>query len=281
MRFLRIAFSAFFLLGMVVVPGHSESEVGVIVVANSGSKTWTKSVHAAVRAANMPYTTRVFMGAGDSPMQQADLQAIVHDLEDDGANTIVVIPLTSSPFSEAFRQWRYLLGVDVQPGFNNTPLFPVERHSTIRFAEPLNDSAVVVEILLDRIQEISRKAAEESVFVVTYGPRDSSDNTRWLRTLQNLSRRVQERGNFKSVEGISLRDDIASGDDRPKSMEEFRKKVEKVQVNSRVVIVSLALTPNALENKLALELRGLSYVYNNKPLMPDARISEWIRSQLP
>jgi sirohydrochlorin ferrochelatase len=259
---------------------REKSEIGVILMANGGTKSWTKSVSRAMRDAELPYNNRVFFGAGDSVLQQNTLQDIVRDLEDDGANTIVIIPLVASPFSETFRQWRYLLGNDVQPGYNNTPLFPINKHSTIRFSEPLNDSAVVIEILLDRIQEISRKSEQENVIIVTPGPRDNDDNARLEQILRNISLRIRERGKFKSVEGASLREDVPSSE-RQKSMAVFRAKVERAQQNGQALVVPLILTSGGIEHKISLELRGLAYTYNNKALLPDSRISEWIRSQLP
>jgi len=64
-----------------------------------------------------------------------------------------VVPLLVSSYSEVARQWKFLLGVDVQPGFTNNPLFPVQKRASIHFFDPLDDSAVVVEILLDRAHE--------------------------------------------------------------------------------------------------------------------------------
>ena len=118
-----------------------------------------------------------------------------------------MVPLLVSSYSEVARQWKYLLGVDVQPGFMNNPLFPVQKHSSIHFGEPLNDSAVVVEILLDRAQEISTTPGKETVIIVAHGPNDNSDNDRWNQIMQNVADRLKERGGYKNVEGVTLRDD--------------------------------------------------------------------------
>ena len=36
-----------------------------------------------------------------------------------------------------------------------------------------------------------------------------------------------------------------------------------------------------IEHKIGLELRGLNYAFNTKTLLPDSRLSEWIRSEVP
>ena len=259
----------------------SDSEVGVIVMSDGGPREWTKIVARTVKGANLPYPVRVFFGPGDSAVQQGILQDTVRDLEDNGAHTLVVIPLIVSPYAQAYRQWKYLLGLDVQAGYNSTPLFPIEKHAAIRFSEPLNDSAVVVEILLDRIQEISRRPQDESVVVVTEGARDNGDNAKWMEILQRACTRIKDRGNYHAVIPATLRDDAPS-DDRQQSLLALRHSVESIQQSGqRALVVPLMLSEGGIEHKISLELRGLAYTYNNKPLLPDARMSEWIRSQLP
>ena len=53
------------------------------------------------------------------------------------------------------------------------------------------------------------------------------------------------------------------------------------QAGLRTIVVTLLLAPGGIEHKIGLELRGLNYAFNTKTLLPDSRISEWIRSQVP
>jgi sirohydrochlorin cobaltochelatase len=258
-----------------------ESDTAVLVLATIGTAAWNKSVKRAVKAAHLPYPYRLFFGSGDTLSQQKELQAAISSLEGQGANTITVIPLLISSFSQSYHQWKYLLGLDIQPGFNSVPLFPVKKTANIRFADPLNDSAVVVEILLDRAQEISVFPDKESVILVAEGPNDDSDNARWLQILQNAATRLKERGGYRRVEAIALREEAPSAV-RLRAIQILRDRVKAAERNgSRALVVPLLLAPGGLENRISLELRGLNYVYNTKTLLPDTRISEWIRSQLP
>jgi hypothetical protein len=69
---------------------------------------------------------------------------------------------------------------------------------------------------------------------------------------------------------------------RNQAIQVLRKRIEGIEaLNGRTLVVSLLLTDSGMENKLGLELRGLSYAFNTKALLPDSRISEWIRSQVP
>ncbi len=163
----------------------------------------------------------------------------------------------------------------------NNPLFPVQKHSSIHFGEPLNDSAVVVEILLDRAQEISTTPGKETVIIVAHGPNDDTDNERWNQILQNVASRLKERGGYKRAEGVTLRDDAPPAV-RQQAVERLRNRVKSAdQAGTRALVVTQLLAPGGIEHKIGLELRGLNYAFNTKTLLPDSRISEWIRSQVP
>lgn len=266
---------------MCSLPAHADSNIAVLILSTDRSREWTKRVRKMVRDAQLPCPYQVFFGNADTPDQVAELQAYIRALEDEDASTIVAIPLVVSPFSSAYRQWRYLLGDDAQPGFSNLPFFKVKSRSNIRFADPLSDSAAVVEILLDRAQEISQQRDQEKVVIVGDGPTDNAEYARYRQVLRNVAGRVQQRGSFKSVEGFALRDS-AHTQIRQQTMDGLRSLVRNLSADgSRVLIVPLYLTTGGLEHRLGLELRGMGYVFNTKALFPDARISEWIRSQVP
>ncbi len=259
----------------------AESETAVLIMAHGGDSRWNKVVKKAVKAAELPYRYRIFMGMGDTASEVRDLQDDIRTLEHHGAHTIIVVPLLISSYSEVARQWRYLLGMGVQPGFINNPLFPIEKHASLRLMEPLNDSPIVVEILLDRAQEISERAAQESVMIVAHGPNDESDNAKWIQILQALTAKLKERGGFKSVEGFTLRDDAPVAT-RRQAIANLRKRIEEVEKGGgRALVIPLLVAPGGIEHKLEVELRGLSYALNTKTLLPDSRISDWIRSQVP
>jgi len=273
--------SVLLLLPLCAGSARSESETGVLVMAHGGTSEWNKTVKKAVKAAQIPYPTRIFFGMGDTPAQQRELQDMVSELEDDGAHTIYVVPLLVSAYSEVARQWKYLLGVDVQPGFMNNPLFPIQRRSAIHFSEPLNDSSVVAEILLDRAHAISSSPPKETVLIIAHGPNDDTDNAKWGQILQNIARQMKDRGGYKNVEGATLRDDAPSAV-RKQAVEKLRNQIQSAdQAGTRALVVTLLLAPGGIEHKIGVELRGLNYAFNTKALLPDSRISEWIRSQVP
>ena len=268
---------------LLFLPGVSrgESDIGVIVMAHGGTARWNKTVQRTIREADIPYPTRVFFGMANNREEIEALQDLIHSLEAKGVHTIVVVPLLISSYSEVARQWKYLLGAGIQPGFINNPAFPLERHAAIRFTDPLNDDPVVAEILMEHAQEISQNPEQETVLLAAHGPNDNADNEQWLGMMRHLAVGIAQRGRFKSVEGFTLRDDAAP-EVRSQATRLLRERVEAIdRAGGRALVIPLLLAPGGIENKIPVELKGLDYALNAKMLLPDHRISQWVRSRAP
>ena len=271
------------LLAALWLPSHGwakKSTTGVLVMAHGGTPTWNKIVTKVVVDAQIQYPTRIYFGMGHNKEEAAQLQEAVNDLQDAGVRRIIVVPLLVSSYSEVYRQWRYLLGVDFQAGFN-APLFPVEKRAEIEFADPLNDDPIVALVLLDHAREMSQNPEQETVLLIAHGPNDNSDNLKWTAMLARLSNVIRQRGHFRSVEGMTLRDD-APPEIRGQAVAAVRDRVEAInQAGGKVIVIPFLIAPGGIENKIAIALKGLDYTLNAKVLLPDHRISEWVRSKVP
>jgi sirohydrochlorin cobaltochelatase len=260
--------------------GVQAADTAVLIMAHGGSPLWNKTVTETVQKADIPYPTRIYFGMGHTREEADRLQATLRSLDRKGTRRIIVVPLLVSSYSEIYRQWRYLLGIDVNPGFN-VPLFPIEKRSEIQFSEPFNDDPIIGLIVLDRAREISQDPQEETVFLVAHGPNDNEDNVKWLRMLQRLGKGIQERGRFKNVEGVTLRDD-APEEVRAQAIAHLRARVEAVsREGGKALVIPLLMAPGGIENKIGVALKGLVYTLNAKVLLPDHRVSQWIRSKIP
>jgi sirohydrochlorin cobaltochelatase len=261
-------------------PGWAKSDVAVLVMAHGGSPTWNKTVMKTVKDAQIPYPTKVYFGMGHDRDEVEELQDDVHYLEGKGARTIIVIPLLVSSYSEVHRQYRYLLGADINPGFN-TNFFPIVHHAEIQFADPLNDDPVTALVLLDRAREISQTPGQETVVLVAHGPNDEADNEKWLQMMYRLAHTIRDRGGFKSALCVTVRDD-APTEVRSAAVQELRRQVEAIdRAGGKALILPMLMAPGGIENKVGIALKGLQYTLNAKVLLPDNRISQWIRSKIP
>src|SRR5258708_13658742 len=249
-------------------------------MAHGGTPLWNKTVTEVVKQADIPYPTRVFFGMAHTKEEVDQLQNDVTAFQNKGVHSIVVVPLLVSSYSEVYRQWRYLLGGDVNPGFN-TGFFPIEKRVEVQFMDPLNDDPIVALIVLDRAREISQNPEQENVILVAHGPNDNSDNAKWLTMLWRISTTVRDRGHFRSVEGMTLRDD-APEEIRSQAVDAIRSRVGTISnERGKALVITLLIAPGGIENKIGVALKGLMYSLNAKVLLPDHRISQWIRSKCP
>lgn len=279
MKFLR----RLFLLSLcgLLLPARVSAgdDVGILIMSHGGSSKWNKTIKRTVKAAKISYPCRIFFGMGHSQEEVDDLHQAVNSLESKGVHQIIIIPLLISSYSEIYRQWRYLLGSNVNPGFINNAFFPIEHRAEIRFLDPLNDDPIISEILMEHAVAISQKPEEESVIIVTHGPNDDTDNQKWLDTLDRISERMRKQGPFNSIEGVTLRDDAPS-DVRSQAIQIFREKVEAIHARKgRTLVIPLLLAPGGIESKIHNALKGLDYTLNPKTLLPDSRISQWIKDK--
>jgi hypothetical protein len=174
-----------------------------------------------------------------------------------------------------------LLGVDIKPGFINNPAFPLEKHANVQFVDTLNDDPITALVLLDRVREISQNPDDESVLVVTQGAKDDADNDRWLLILSHLAEDIRQQGHFRSVEGLALRDD-ARPEVRQQAYDFLRARVVEINhYGGRVLIVPMVLSPDGIDNRVGIALKGLEYTLNGRKLLPDNRIPQWVRSKVP
>ena len=281
MRFIRLALVVLACAFCASKIAQADSSgLGVLILAPNGTPAWNKTVMKIIDESEIPYPTAAYFGMGNTREEAARLQRCVNQLQGNGVRSIIVIPLVVSPYSEIYRQWKFLLGAGFQPGYNE-PLFPIKKTAEIQVSEPLNDDPIVGLILVDRVREISENPAQETVLLIAHGPNDNSDNMKWKFMLGRLSKVIQQRGHFKRVEAMTLRDD-APADVRGAAIDAFRSRVEAInQEGDKVLVIPFLITPGGIENKIGVILKGTEYSLNGKTLVPDHRISQWIRSKVP
>lgn len=161
------------------------------------------------------------------------------------------------------------------------PQLNIKAH--VLLAKPLNDDPHVVNILIDRIKELSKHPEKETVILVAHGPNDKMDNMMWMNTLHNISTQVQSAfgvDNFKKVTYLTLRDD-ASEHIYNAAKQHFRNVVKKANLdNGSALIVPVLMSNGGIEDRLEKRLHGLDYVWTSHTLLPDERITDFIESSV-
>ncbi|MBI4929314.1 MAG: hypothetical protein HY841_01010 [Bacteroidetes bacterium] len=291
----------------------SQTKTGVLVMAHGGSPTWEASVKNAVNPVKQKYLTEIAFGMAD-PMT---MQEGINNLEKQGVNTIVVVPLFISSHSPIFRQAEYLLGLRKEladepiimshgapsntGSFSNdhshgssssgysgeteaqTTLDPVVTKSQIILVKPLDADSLVAAILYERIQEFSKDPQKETIILVAHGPDSDSDNKGWLKNLDSLAKQVERRqmllkkDSFQNIFTATVRDD-ANKNVYNEAKEQLRLKVQTAGKGTTVIVVPVVLATGGIEKGIQLRLEGLNYVWVNKALLPHENITKFIEN---
>lgn len=250
------------------------AEIGVLVLAHGGTAEWNRLVEQAVAQAKLTQPTAVAFGMGMHPSEVQEIQRGVRKLEERGVSRIVVVPLLISSASEMMRQFQFLLGLRPDgPWAANVK--PVDHHAAFVLTPPLDDDPIVSGILLDRALELSQTPSAEAVVLIAHGPVSDEDNAQWLAVMDRLAGRLQRQGHFRAVVPVTMRDDAPKAA-QDRATEEMRRVVLEQSRQGRTLVVPLLLATGGIEVKIPLRLKGLTYVYRGRTLLPHPKLAEWI-----
>lgn len=318
MNKLTILFTCVFLFSLTAMAKNINKDIGVLVLAHGGNTTWNENVKDAVAPLKNEYTVEIAFGMANPFI----MQKAIDKLEAQDVKSIVVVQLFVSSYSMIIRQNEYLLGFRnqlVDPpmimmhgqghhghGMNQnsgtmehnnhhhnmndnakkeapTSLKQLEINTPILLTKPLNDDDIVTSILIDRINDLSDNAMNETLILVAHGPNDNMDNKMWLTALHELSIQVKSAfgtNTFRNIEYLTLRDD-ALKEVYNKAKLEFRNLVKEANIEEgKALIVPVLLSNGGVEKRLQKRLDGLEYVYNNKTLLPDRKITKFIQNRV-
>ncbi|MGQ3685162.1 MAG: sirohydrochlorin chelatase [Candidatus Loosdrechtia sp.] len=271
--------------GKVVVPLHPET-VGILILAHGihnhgyGEQVldaiprWNAEVLEAVKPLKRKYPLEVAFGMADPET----IEDAVRKLEHKNITNVIAVPLFISSHSPIIDNSRYILGLQEELSPASTVKSLPRLKSKMRFTmtEALDDNPLVAEILLERARVLSIYPGQETVILVGHGPNDENTNKLWLNDIEKLASFVREKGGFKEAKAATWRSD-APPSVKEKAAQELRKMVER---DGRVIVIPHLLASGGVEGEITEILKGLSYIYNGKTLLPHQNITKWIEIQV-
>jgi hypothetical protein len=252
-------------------------------MAHGGTPEWNAAVDEAVAPLRGDQPTSIAFGMADPET----LAASVAELEGAGVACIAVVRLLVSGAS-FLHQTEYLLGQRADaPAFvmhhgghgmsaEVAPPAPIATDRTIIIGrEGLLDDPSLGAILARRAAALSTRPEDESVLVIAHGPGDDSENEVWIRQLDRMADSVRTAGAFHAVEVHTLREDWK--EKRAESEARIRTFVSaETTAGRRVLVIPFRLFGFGPYAKV---LDGLTYVADERGLLPDPAITAWIRRQ--
>jgi len=275
--------------GLAIPVAMQPKTMGVLVLAHGahhhghgehGSGTppsWDAAVLEAVKPLKDKYPLEVAFGMADPDT----IKDAVRKLEKKGVSEVIVVPLFISSHSPIIGNSRFILGLQGKLS-ETTSIESLPRiESKVKFymTGALDDSILVAEILLERAMELSANPSKETIVLVGHGPNDEKENKLWLDDMERLAYYVREKGKFKEVKVATWRSD-APKEIKQEAINKLRTMVENGSKDGSVIVVPLLLAPNGVEGEIVEALKGLSYSFDGKTLLPHDNITKWMEEKI-
>lgn len=261
----------------VLVLAHGMHDHGHGEHVSDAVPRWNVAVLEAVKSLKSKYPLEVAFGMADPET----IEDAVRKLEQKDVTNVIVVPLFISSHSPIIGNSRYILGLQEElPLTTDVKSLPrIESKMRFVMTGALDDNPLAAEILLERARELSIDPDRETVILVGHGPNDENENKLWLNDMEKLASYVHEKGRLKEVKAATWRSD-APETVKEKAAQELRAMVERDDKDGRVIVIPHLLASSGVEGEIIEVLKGLSYSYNGKTLLPHPNITKWIEMQV-
>jgi len=164
--------------------GVSPPTTGILVVAHgSPEDKWNQPVRDAVEGIDCPYPVELgFLEfvAGE------DIGTAVANLEEQGVEHIITVPIFVASASDHIEEIKYMLGISssiTEEEAIEAGLEVISHNVEIEITPALDDHQLVAEILDDRIATVSQQADQEIVVLAAHGTSAAADLAVWKNNL--------------------------------------------------------------------------------------------------
>lgn len=240
-------------------------KTGILIIGHGSSNpSWVDMVDDSARMlkADVPIVT-CFLEIVEGRL----IEDGIRELEKQGVKRIIAIPLFVASGSTHIDEIGIMLGVK-QPDqvALDEPIEPIRTHAEIVYCPPMDDHPLIVDILEERIRELTTNPSEEVLLLVGHGADEGEYHQQWESVLQKLAVSLRERCHLKGASYGTL---------HPNNL---RTRAQAVARKNRTIVIPLFLSEGYFTKKIIpSELEGLSYLYNGKSYLPHPNITRWLQ----
>jgi len=213
-------------------------------------------------------------GFGMAMMTSEHIQTALDELGAAGAETILVIPVTTLETGGLIGQWRYIFGLQEE-----APWMSVKRarsDARIVLGPTPTGGAMVSSILLDYALELSSDPAAEAVAIIGHGPDNTPANQQELEKLEQHAAALRRNGQFVDVHGFSLQDDAPAAV-RLANVSRIRQWITShTEQGHDVILLTTLPVTGSIHKKLRSDLAGLEFSLHQKGILEHPRFTEWV-----
>lgn len=213
---------------------------------------------------------------GMAMMTSDHIQSAVDDLTNAGADTILVMPVTTLKVGGLIGQWRYIFGERDDAPWMSVPR--VATDANVVFGPTPTTDPLISAILLDNATQLSDDPTNEVVALIAHGPDNEQANATELAILEQHAAFIRAGRPFVDVRGFTLQDDAPSAI-RQANIDRIRTWVQSASDDDRRVIVLTTLpVKGSVHKKIKRDLDGLDYVLMDKGVVENPLFSDWINA---
>jgi sirohydrochlorin ferrochelatase len=254
-------------------PATAGSTVGFLIVAPDRGFLGNQEIRAVFDDFAQRYAPAAlaFVGRDDNGMgsEYSDyLSRALADLEHGGATDIVAIPLFVSSSDPVLQKV-----VTHLPAYGRT--------GTLRWAEPMVESHLIRQILLDRAMAASRDPEQERLLLVGFGATDETGENAMRRDLERYLAYIARYLSFRETRAV-LYYDRSAPDAEKKNKAADQVIVEAAAKKGRTLVILATIGPKfdqtmALTRWFGDKLRDWDVAYVAEDLLPHPNVLLWLQ----
>jgi hypothetical protein len=248
--------------------------VGVLALGHGYGPDGNEMFKKAYLPTAAKYPTAVAFGM--AMMSSTHIQTAVDSLTVAGADTVLVMPVTTLKSGGLIGQWSYIFGLQDEAPWMSVPR--VQSDARIVFGPTPTTDPLISAILLEYAKELSRDPASEVIALIAHGPDNAEANAKELAILEQHAAVIREGGTFAEVRGFTLQDDAPAAT-RQANIDRIRKWVQTaVDENQRVIVLTTLPVKGGVQKKIRRDLEGLEYSLSERGVVEHPLFSKWVDS---
>jgi len=190
-----------------------------------------------------------------------------------GVTHLLALPLFVSSGSTHVDEIGWALGAYLESRTETE----LERYQTssmeLTYGKPMDDAAEIVSVVLDRLQEMSKEPAKESILLVGHGSEEAGFREAWERGLTSIADQVIKLGGYATCSTALL---------LPNQVPERLEMLRRQYPLHEVLVMALFLSQGYFTKEvIPRRLDGVDFAcrYDGLTLMPHPNIASWIVGQ--
>jgi len=254
--------------------GGLSPKTGILVVAHgSAEDSWNKPVQDAIATIDCPFPLEIgFLEF----VPGEEIATAVANLEEQGVEHIVAVPIFVASASSHIEEIKYMLGISssiTEEEATEEGLEVIAHNAEIEMTPALDCHQLVAEILDDRIATVSQQADQEIVVLAAHGTSAPADLAVWENNLTSLGQQLKEQYGFLDVDyGYA-----AVGQPKLRAVVEAQ---QAEHPGASIIVMPVMLSEGTFTGtKIPTVLEGLTYVYpaeGQRSMLPHNNISHLI-----